>query len=368
MPSISTIPAHPIPGKPFKLTASASAGGNAVRLWVTSAPPGSDYRKQLDKTKATRIKFAELEVGRPTDVTLDKGGGFVLELEELQRGTGFTGGYGGDPRGAPSVAILATTTATLYVASPINCQLGYGQHTATLRLFVSAGDILATSVEQHGLATPSIDLGSQASAQARTAAESSSVVEQLAELVGPATTALGSPAAAIANLVEAYEDHRDEDNVHAAPDEANNVNTSSFGANLTSISGQRDALSALRLALSRHIRNVNPDSTTQDTGNAAPDYHNGISWSALPLDQIAPTDDPLTIQLALADTWRAFAAHRVNDVHESRDISNAADELAPLPELHRRFIAQLASVSPTTPPNGHSAIALLASAAGFKDS
>jgi hypothetical protein len=370
MPSISVLPAYPIAGKPCRITAAvAPAGGkirpgNAVRIWCTNAPPGSRLRADLDASQASRIVIATLEVGKPYEFTPDKGGGYALLLEEIQRGAGFSGGYEGDPRGAPSEDIVADEETTLHVASQLTCKLGFGSDLATLRIFVAGESIIATTSDQHGLATPTIDLGGQPTAKARAAAESSAVRGALADLVGSATTALGSPAAVIADLIGEYEDHRERSGSHADPDESNTIDADSY-ASLDSLTGQREALSKLREALTRHIKNVDPTSDTQASGTAS--YHNGISWSALPLANIGAGDDALSVMVAAADTWRAYEAHRVSSVHTSADNSNRADALPPLLELHRQFVAYLADLSPATPPTGHAAAALLANAAGFKD-
>lgn len=368
MASISTLPAHPIAGKAFRLTATATAGGNAIRIWCTAAPQGSKLRKDLDESGASRVGLhgtGTVDAGRPLDITLDKGGAYVLLLEELQRGSGFRGGYQYDTRGAPTETIVDSDEVTLGVASPMSCPLGFAPDTATLRLFVSGAQIIATTREQHGMATPTIELGTQATARARTAAEATAVREAVAALVGTATVKLGTPAAAIADLITKYNLHRRSDNSHLVEDTNNSVDASSFG-NPESLSGQAASLNKLRDALSRHIRNVDPGSATPEPGSL--EYHGYIDWADVPLDQVgASASDAVTVMLATADTWRCYEGHRVSDAHSSHDDANAAAALSPLLALHREFIAQLAALSPTTPPTEHSAASLLANAAGFKD-
>ncbi len=367
MPSISVLPAYPVPGKSCRLTATATAGGNAVRVWCTNAPPGSRLRKQLDDSQAGRLVVEpSAESGRPFEFTPDEGGGYVLLLEELQRGSGFGGGYEGDPRGAPSEEILESATATVYVATAVSCRLGFSQDTATLRLFVAGANIIATTKDQHGAVTPAIELAAQATAKARSAAESPNVRAALAELIGAATTALGSPGDVIAGLIGKYEGHRVRDSLHANADAANAVSDASY-ASLSSIAGQREALAKLREGLGRHIRNVDPDAQQPVTGSA--NYHANISWSAVPIEALAASGDPNDLMVVIADTWRAYDAHRSSSTaHSSRDLNNAPVSLPPLLNLHRRFLEQLASTTPATPPTDHSALALLANAAGFKDS
>jgi hypothetical protein len=364
MPSITTLPANPVADRAFKVTAAASAGGNVVRIWCTAAPPGSRLRGELDSSKASRVAVQTVEVGRSLDLTLDAGGAYQLLLEEIQRGSGFTGGYQYDRRGAPSEEIVASVEASLYIASEIVCQLGYGADLVTLRLFGSDTQIVATSFAQHGVATPMLVVGDQTTARARAAAESEEVREAVAALTGSATTALGSPDAVIRDLIERFETHRDRSASHTTTDEANTVPSESY-ASLSSLASQREALSKLRDALGRHVRNVDPASGSPATGSAT--YHTGVGWTGVPIEQISPSGDPLSVMVAAADTWRAYEAHRTSSTHRSSDRTNRAAALPPLLNLHRLFIAQLAQTTPDPPPTGHAATTLLASAAGFRD-
>jgi len=367
MASLSTTPASPIPGRPFRVAVTATAGGNAVRVWCSAAPPGSKLRRELDTSQASRISVATCDAGKFFELTVDKGGGYVFELNELQVGSGFSGGYEGDARGAPSEEILSTGEAIVYVASAISQTIGAGNDRAELRLFVLGDTIIGTTVEQHGQVTPRVELGAQATPRARSAAEATATKAAVAALAGiTASAALGSLSAVLADLALRYGRHIVRSPSHAAIDTNNGVTAANYAV-ANSASGLSEGTNLLRAALGRHVRNEDTSATPGGTGSAA--YHTAgalISWAALPLASLSAGEEPAGLIAALVDLWRAYAAHRVSSVHTAPDNSNAALALPPLLEAHRQFLDQLAALSPTNPPTGHSAETLLSSSAGFK--
>jgi hypothetical protein len=366
--TLSTLPEAPLPGRPFRLTLTATEGGNAVRAWCTAAPPGSKLRKELDDSGATRVAVVPgIESGKFAELTLEKGGAYALELEELQRGNGFGGGYQGDPRGAPSEAIVDTSSASVYVATALTCELGLAPDTAKLRLYVLGDDIIRTTAAVHGVTTPALDVTATTTARARAAAETETVRAAVAALAGTtASAALGNLATVLGNLIARITGHLTREQSHANADVNNTIPDQYAVPN--SAAGIREGITKFREALVRHIRNVNP---TLTTGTGSAEYHaneGGVSWNAMPLERAGAGDDPLTQMVAIADGWRAYEAHRVSAVHVVADNTNRASALPPLLSLHRLFLEQLAALAPTTPPTAHGAATLLANTAGFKDS
>lgn len=369
--TLVTIPATPVPGKPFRVRGERQdqTKGTHFRLWCLAAPPGTKLRKELDESRASRVVFQALVPisDRPTDganrfefdVTLEKGGGYVLQVDELQIGAGFTGGYESDPRGAPSEEIKTVGTTTLYVASPLTTQLGCGSDTATLKLFVHHDTVIQTEQSVHGETTPRIDLSASASPKARIASDSSDVINALAGLAGQtAEDLVGDLSGGLDTLLQKIGAHLTQGGRHYSNDTDNTIASSYLGANTAS--SRAAALQAVRRLLAQHMRN----DSGGGTGSAG--YHSSADWENLPLDAAGATD-ALTDAIAQADLWRAHEAHRLSAVHKGADNVNKASALPPLLELHRAFIAALAAATVTTPSTAQSGAALLITQLGFKD-
>jgi hypothetical protein len=369
--TVETTPVYPVPGRPFRLRGTRQSGttGTHFRIWCTAAPVGTKLRKQLDETRADRVAFVPLlrisdDAGGPNrfdvEFTLEKGGGYVLRVEEIRVGSGFTGGYEADPRGAPSEDIVGAGVSTLYIASPLSLQLGCGNDIATLRLFVHHDTVIQTELPVHGDTTPRIELSPSATPKSRLAAEATSVKTALSALAGiAAATLVGDLSAGLDNLIANAGAHFLKTGSHFIADDDNAVNDSFAGA--TTAASRASALQALRKALAQHMRN------DDGSGTGSHGYHTAADWANLPLDAAAATD-ALTDGIAQADTFRAYEAHRVSAVHKSADGSNKATALPPLLELHRAFLAELAAASIAAPDTGQSGAALLISQLGFKDS
>lgn len=373
--TLVTTPACPIPGRPFRIRAvgQTTTVGNYCRVWCVAAPPGTKLRKQLDDSRASRVSFqpmlrvVEGDSGRQdsVEVTLEKGGGYVFQIDELQVGDpnypNFTGGYEDDPRGAPFETIKSSGSATLYVAAPLTMQLGCGSDTATLKLFVLDSTVVQTDLAVHGETTPRLDVSPSASSRARIASEDSDVRAALAGLAGQlVTTLVGDLGAGLDNLIERLNAHLVQSGRHYTNDDANAVNGSFSGA--TTTAARATSLREFRRLLDRHIRN--DDGQGGGTGGAG--YHSAADWPNQLLDAASP-NDALTDGVAQADAWRAYEAHRVSSVHKHADAVNKASALPPLLALHCAFLNVLAAASPPTPPTAPAGAALLIAQLGFKD-
>ena len=369
---LATTPAYPVPGRPFRLRGERISGtrGTHFRVWCTAAPPGTKLRKQLDESRSDRIalvpllRLSDAASDGPNraevELTFEKGGGYVLRVEILQVGTGFTGGYESDPRGAPSEEITNSGVTTLYVASALSMQLGCGGDTATLRLYVHGDTVAQTEASVHGETTPRIDVSAGVTPRARMAAESDDVRAALGALAGElATDLVGDIASGLNDLLEQVNDHFVQSGRHFANDTDNAIPDSFVGA--ATAASRAATLNAIRRALAQHMRN------DSGAGTGTADYHGGADWPNLPLDAASPSD-ALTDGIAHADTWRAYEAHRVSGVHKAADGVNKLVALPPLLALHRAFLASLAAATPATPSTSQSGAALLISQLGFKES
>lgn len=369
-----------MPGKPCKVRVTATAGGSAVRIWCTAAPPGSAERKKLDESGAERVAFQgnAIEAGKDFDFTPAVGGGYVLTLDEIAHdkpaGTspGFGGAYEGDTRGAKRERIQASEPATLWVAEPVNLDLGVGGDTATVQIHTWQDRVIRTSKDVQGVATPAvIRVGSP---RAKIAAESSDVRAAVVELAadqldnegnpGPpvATFVIGSLSTSIGNVVrvaaDQYEDHVTRTQSHAAVDNDNVLDEDYTLSAVDSVSGQAEALTKLLDGIGRHIRNANPDATDNPggTSSASPAYHRAIGWASLPMAGVRPSvGNPASIFAATAEYWRVHEAHRQDaDAHEEADNTNRLGTPSRLLDLHIKFMTELASIDPAAGPTVNS--------------
>jgi hypothetical protein len=363
--TIATIPSPALGGKTCKLALTASTG-NFVKVWCTNAPVGSKLRKALDDSGASRvIVLGGVDSESQTDFTPDKGGGYVFVLEEFEKGAAaYGGGYLGDPNAAPAEELLSTTTTTVYFASQLTCKIGVAGDTAELLLYVNDDQIIVTTEKDHGVLSPAIR--NPVTPKARLSAELTTVRAAVADLAGTATTTLGDLGDEIDAFISVYNAHLVESGVHDANDTDNAITASFLGAE--NPEGQKRALARIRDALDHHIRTDNPNATPTGTGTG--DYHDTGSvvadLSNLLLNA-QPSSDIAGLFSSFADAIRAYEAHRVSGVHDSADATNTFTATAPLLLLHIAFNEQLAKYTPTTPPNEHSAKALLINGGGFKE-
>lgn len=366
--TLATIPNPALAGRKCQISVTASSG-NFVRVWCTDAPRDSKLRLALDKSGASRtIVFQGVDSGSSVDFLADKGGAYVFLLEEFTKGAAaYGGGYEGDPNAAPAEDLLASNSATLHFASPLVCNLGLGQDTAELLLYVNNNTIVATSNETHGVQSPAIR--SPKSPKAKIAADATSVRTAVAALANITVTDALTPTVSetIDDLITNLNAHFVLAGIHSNNDTHNTVEEAF--SNGTSPDGQKKALSELRRRLDNHFRNDNPNATPPGTGSGT--YHNSgdtVDWTNIPL-QGSPSDQVSVLALT-ADAWRSYEAHRVdedNSLHDNPDNTNAAATLSPLLALHKAFVAQIALLVPVTPPNEHPGKAVLINGAGFKE-
>jgi hypothetical protein len=375
MPTISTLPVYPIPNRDarviFTLTES---GSNFVRVWVTVAPEGSKLASELKESTQNRFVVYAGDGGetQPWRLNADKGGRYTLVAQEYTKGSGFGGGYEGDPLGAPTEVKVGTeATLTLEIGQKFTQRIGAGGDIATIVLWVWSDTIRKTTVALHAEDSPRIESDAP-TPLAKTAMETSSVVAGLADLADVAcTTALGTLSTIVSEMVSDINAHIGLGaGVHDTSDTHNAIPRELAAAPTpqTMIEFVNDALLKMR----RHRLNDHGGDASAGTppGTGSSAYHEvgGVprgDLANMPLFQSVGSQEEA--YAALADIWRAHEGHRVSlVVHGTADNTYALAALPKLLELHRRFLAVLASLTPSAPPAQSSGAQLLISVAGFQ--
>ena len=359
--SLITSPQYPTTRKKTNVTFSASGGGNYVRVWVTDAPPGSTFKTQLDEAGATRLQVFDGDVSGTWYFAPDAGGVYTFATQEYTKGaSGYGGRYEGDPEGYGSETKIGTeSTRTINVGERLTMPVGTSGHRATLVLWVWDDTIRATTYELHGEVSPA--LIDSTTPRAETATIASAVKTALTALVDmSANTALGTPSSILANIRTKLNAHIGSGAFHSNADSDNTV-AASF-ANASSIDGAAKMVSELSSKLDRHQRN----DSGSGTGSAGSPYHNSSGADLTHSRLISSASEVADTIAAIADVWRVYEAHRADaTVHTSADGTNTLTALPKLLDLHRAFLVEIASTSPTAPAAANPGVTLLVHGAGM---
>jgi hypothetical protein len=363
--TLSSNPTYPIPNRQTQIILTLTeSGANFVRLWVTAAPEGSNLDTELAKSRFSRIEVYAGNGGTnfPFAFKPDKGGKYTFVAQEYTKGTTAGPGYQDDPRGAPAETKRGSeATLTHFVGQRMTQQLGVGEDTAKLALYVWDATIRQTTIEQHGEATPGVS--SPSGPRAKLAAESTTVLAALAALVGvTATTAIGTTSTVVSNIITRWNLHIASLVFHDAADAPDAIAVGL--ATATDPAKLKQFVDAMLLAMRQHFSN-DPATGVVD----AADYHNvggkKNDWANAPL--VRSVGNHSEAYAALADIHRAYEAHRASTtVHNSAD-GTALTALPTLLAVHSAFFAVLAATAPTAPVGQSDGAALLISAAGFEE-
>jgi len=368
--SFATFPTYAKPGAEVRVTPSAATG--YVRLWITDAPAGSEWKAKLDATTATRLLVHEGDAGRAFTFAGDKPGAYVFSADEITRADASgNGGHDQATASLPTETLVGTNAVTLYVGQRLTASIGTpADGRAELVLWVWNDTIRATTLELHGEVTPSLTpLGATPTARMRAAVLSSSVQTAMAALADVAVaTALGNLSTIVANIRTRYEAHRVNTTYHYATDSANEVlpEYAELGGTYSTAEGLANAARSTRAAFARHYTNDAGAGIGGETYHQDGSSNNLADWANLPLD--APgAADRIGQMMAVADLWASYEAHRADtSIHKVADTT----ALAPLPallSLLRYFSAALRNPNPTAPAVENPGALLLVSAAGMKE-
>lgn len=370
--TLATTPAYAPPGAEVRVTPTGATG--YLRLWITDAPLGSEWRRKLDEANASRLLVHEGDSGTSFKFLGDLGGAYVFSADEVTRtDASGGGGYEGAVESYTTETPVGSNSVSLYVGQRLTAQIGTpADGRAELVLWVWNDTIRATTLELHGEKTPSLrPVDANPSQKLLAATLNDNVVAALAALANvPVATALGNLSTILAELRTKYTTHAASTTYHYATDAVNTITVEygEVGGAYASAQSLDGAVRSAITALTRHYTNddggsgVGGESFHQDGST-----NNLADWTNVPLDPPGSLDR-MGQMMAVADLWASFEAHRVNTtIHKVTDTADALTALPALLNLLRYFSASLRSTSPTAPAVANSGAVLLVSAAGMKE-
>lgn len=351
-----------------------------IRVWCTVAPTGSELDNRINNNRDPRNRIVAFEgsVATPWNYTFDKGGKYTFVAQEYIKGSGYGGGYEGDPNTANKETKVGNeTTLTVYVGQRVTQQIGPPGDQATLVLWVWNEHIRETTKAFHGEDSPAITAQAP-SPGLKTAIESTSVATALAALVGAdlsASTTAGNISTWAQQLHTALNVHFASTVVHDAAD-TYNVLFNTFYAPVDQKS-YIDFVNQGLKALRQHVTNDTGTATDPPIGDAisgpdSGDFHIESSElisdrAAVPLYQSVGTF--AEAYGGLADLWRCFDYHQRNTAPHGSTLAIFTLTTLPLiQQVHKAVLEVLADVTPTTPSAQSNGVQTLLSVAGFKES
>jgi len=366
MTELRTIPQFPVPKRETQLIFSLASGANFARIWVTEAPTGSALKQQLLKATLNRVEVATTNGGEafPWKQIFDVGGKYTLIVQEYLKGSGYGGGYEGDPNGAESeTKIGGENTIALFIGQRLTQKIGPGSDSATLVLWVWDTVIRRTTLAFHGEESPAI-VAQSPSPKARTAIESASVRAALVALRDiEASVAVGSMGPLVSDYVIRWNFHVTNTGFHANGDTNNEL-----PVGLANASTPSDLQTFVNTALAKmraHFSNDNGQ------GVDSADYHNPSAsltvddWADMPLYRsVGSLEDAYG---GFADLHRCYEVHRASLAYHSSADTTALTALPLLAQVHAAYLAILALAAPATPPAQSDGAMALIGVAGFKE-
>jgi hypothetical protein len=368
--TLTSDPIYPVPGA-VRLTATVSADANFLRLWVTDAPRGSRYLRNIETrstAQAARVLAVEVDAGAQFELDLDVGGRYTFAGQEYDRGAStHGGGYSRDPDAFPSEVVRgAEQTITLDVGQRLVSPIGapaYG--TADLVLWVWTNHIRSTTVERHGELSPAI--AGQRTDRAHTAARAATVDTALAALIDvTAATAIGDLQALHADLRTKVPAHFNNTGgaYHNTVDSNNDTEIEQLPVGPATPEGYVFSAEILRRRLHLHMSNDLSDSTRQYHGaTPKPDWEHALM--AIP----PGAANMSTALAAYADVAEQYKVHiAATAYHAVVDGTNGLTAATPpLADVHRLFLAAQRAYAPTAAPDVNPAAALLIHQGGFQE-
>lgn len=377
MATIATSPALPVPGRAVKVTFTLQeSGANFFRASVTHAPPGSDLRGKLDKSRQRSVPVADGDGGetQPWETKFDRGGRYTFVVQEYTRGASGSRGYQGAPGNAPLETPLGSEyTLTLDIGQRMTQPVGTSVDTATLLLWVWDDKIRVTTLDTHGEVSPAIITAAVPTPKMAAAMESTAVIAAVAALATASgvlvSSARGDPSAIVADMVTNINAHQ----VIALGIHALGDGTNLIPAQYASTMAPADLPTFVNLTL-RYLRQHRNNDDGNGPGSEV--YHDPNLSSPKADFQFSPIIDAVAgladAYAALAEIWRCHEGHRpmANEWHGNPTMPVAPFNLAALPlilQVHLRVFEVLASFSSAVPATQTAGAMLLIEGAGFAE-
>ncbi len=347
-----------------------------IRIWCTVAPTGSALDKRINSTKDPRNRVVVFE-GKPTEqwnTYFDKGGKYTFVAQEYSKGSGYGGGYQGDPNGSDREDQLgAEVTLTLHVGQRGTQVIGPPGDQAELVVWVWNNNILRTTKEFEGEDSPAI-VAASPSSRVQTAIKSAEVEEALEDLVGSSIfDATGDLESFVATLWDRINAH------FAYPNHANADTDNVLANSWETAYGPTELAKFVNQALKSLANHYVNDAGYADEppGTSGPDmreYHqdggeNVSDRVNLPLYQ--GVSSYAEAYGGLCDVYRSLAGHRANvavhDYASAEGPGHSMPEASDLMGVHIAFLTVLATNNPTVPAAQSIGMQRLISVAGFKE-
>lgn len=288
-----------------------------VIVYCTSAPQGSELRKQLDRANGV-VGFGEFDVGKPYPYSFDAPGIYSITLEEVAVPSDSVITHGGswltDPNSFTTPNVLNSSTSSFSVCQKCTADLQVGQERGTLICWVDDTSVFATKegefvspgeseADRIGK-TPRIEA---ATPKMKFAVDSSAVISALAAFVGSVSSLIDSTTTSINDLIDKYNSHLSYSTVHAN-DDADNLVINAFKSPVGNEAISK-SLMELCSKFSRHASNDSgPNASTPGgVGSASLPYHNTPHWAAYPI--IKSANGPLQNSMLFADLHRCLSLH-----------------------------------------------------------
>jgi len=373
--TLTLTPLLPVPNKPVSILFTPSeASADFLRVWCTVAPTGSALDKRINSITdpRNRVNVFEGAPSTPWTANFDKGGCYTFLIQEYRKGSGYGGGYEGDPNNSENEEKLGSEQSVdVFVGQRVTMPVGPAANQATLVMWVWDSHIRATSKAFHGEDSPAI-IAESPNPIVKTAVETSAVKTAVATLVDAdliAGTTIGDLTTRTQNLWSAF-------NAHCASVAGAHVNADTYNPLKTSFkvtSTQKafiEFVNAAIVAFRRHMTNDTGQPSADDPPVIGPDsgeFH--VSQKSdranLPLfDSVSTFGEAYS---AFADLRRCYVAHEADlDVHDNA-FSVVLTDPPLLTTVHTAYLNVIAAATPTTPPAQSDGVQALISRAGCKE-
>lgn len=361
--ALSTSPAYPTAGQRVRVSWTG-ASGNYVRVWLTAAPLASKYRAQLDESDSNRVQLHEGDVAASWTFEPDVGGGYVLTVQEYDKGASSYGGGHALSTDAYQTETKngSESSLTLYCAQWVEVPVGTGGLRARLRMLVHGDQVRATTVQSHGEKTPRLIPVDDVPAVEAAIADST-VLTKLAALDAEDLTAdLDSLVTVFEDIRTNFTAHLSQSGVHNSDDIDNACGTAFRLTAGASISAINSSVQALARRMEHHMLN------RKDGGSIGDEEYHYAAGAALPddvnLPQVQGVSNVATAWNALLAMHRAYEGHRVSGIHDASDSTNTLAALNPAGQLFSAYYDAVGTTTPTAAATQNAGVLALVAGTG----